>query len=660
MVVDIGYFSLLSALVLAVYAIVALSAGIRRNSYNLILSARYSAVIILVLVALAYLALTFAFFNDDFSVRFVAEHSSTDLPGFYKFTAVWGGMHGSLLLWELILSFFTATVAFRYRKSNQEILPYTLIILNLISLFLLFLLIGWSNPLARAYPAPFEGNGMNPLLQNPGMVFHPPSLYLGYVAFSIPFAFAMGSLMRGKLDSQWILSTRRWTLFAWFFLTMGMILGAQWAYVELGWGGYWAWDPVENGSLMPWLTGTAFLHSVIVQEKRNNLRIWNMVLIIATFTLSILGTFITRSGILNSVHSFSKSNIGPAFLIFMVVVLVFSLGMLFYRQSLLTSKSQTAGIICKENSFLLNNIVFVVMSFTVLYGTVFPLLAEALADKKLSIQAPFFNTIMAPVAIMTILLMGITHLLGWKKTSLALLGKNVFVPLLLAIISMSGIYFLLAPPWQMSFLGGAAIFGGYLIVRDLIRSRRIRDIGIEAKQKEKIGLRFFKSLVKDGRRTGGLIIHLGIVAMTIGVCGAFFNQEKAFTFGPGDEEIVGRYVLKFKELTEFNKNNARNVGVAVEIFKGGESIDVLKPVKAFYPTSSQPMTEVAIRHTVVEDLYISLASINTDGTVTLNVYINPLVNFLWASTIFFIVGFVYSMSYKPVQLRKKEASVSGI
>jgi len=648
---------MLSAFVLAAYAIIVLAAGIRRDSHNLILSARYSSIAILVLVGVAYLALSYAFLNDDFSVQFVARNSSTDLPGFYKFTAVWGGMHGSLLLWELILAFFTATVALRYRKTNQEILPHTLIVLNLISLFLLFLLIGWSNPLARQYPVPLEGNGLNPLLQNPGMVFHPPSLYLGYVAFSIPFAFAIGSLMRGKLDNRWILSTRRWTLFAWFFLTMGMILGAQWAYVELGWGGYWAWDPVENGSLMPWLTGTAFLHSVIVQEKRNRLRIWNMVLIIATFTLSILGTFITRSGVLNSVHSFAKSNIGPAFLVFMVVTLVFSLGLLFYRQSLLSSRNQTTGMVSKENAFLLNNIVFVVMCFTVLYGTVFPLLAEGLANKKLSIQAPFFNTIMAPIAILMVVLMGITHLLGWKKTSLALLARNSAIPFFLAVIPMVVVFYLFSPPWQMILLGGTAIFAGCLVIRELIRSRRAR-IATDQKIGQPIGFgaRLLNSLVSDGRRKGGLIIHMGIVTMTIGVCGAFFNQETAFTFAPGQSKSVGRYELKFKELTEFQRNNARNMGVAIEVIQDGELLDILTPVKSYYPTSPQPMTEVAIRHSVIEDLYISLAAINQDGTATLNVYINPLVNFIWASVIFFIIGFVYSMSYKPVQLRKKRGS----
>ncbi|MCP4754675.1 MAG: heme lyase CcmF/NrfE family subunit [Proteobacteria bacterium] len=649
MIVNIGYFALLAAMVLTLYAIIACLSGIHRNSHNQILSARYGLIVAFLLVVAAFFSLCYAMVTDDFSVQFVAHHSSTDLPTFYKFTAVWGGMQGSLLLWELILSFFTAVVVFRYRETNKEILPYTLIVLGLISLFLLFLLVGWSNPLVRQFPAPTEGRGLNPLLQNPGMVYHPPSLYLGYVAFSIPFAFALGSLLRGKLDNEWILTTRRWTLFAWFFLTLGIILGGQWAYIELGWGGYWAWDPVENASLMPWLTGTAFLHSVIVQEKRNALKIWNLLLIIATFTLTILGTFITRSGILSSVHSFAKSNIGPAFLLFIAVVLIFSLGLLLSRLSLLSSKPQTAGILCKENSFLLNNMVFLVMAFTVLYGTVFPLLAEALADKKLSIQAPFFNTILAPMAVLMLFLMGITHVLGWKKTSLDRLMVNSLLPSACAVVPMIVVNLAMDVSWHFTFLSGTTVFAGCFVVGELIRSYWF---GRSAESSQGTGVfEKLKSMMRDRRRRGGLIIHLGIVVLAVGVCGAFFNQETSFTFSPGEEKNFGTYRLKFQEKKEFALRNSNNVGIKVEVFRNDRSIGHLLPVKAFYPTSPQPMTEVAIRRSIAEDLYISLSSLNEDGSATVNVYINPLVNFVWASMAFFLVGIVFCFSHKPIQLR---------
>jgi cytochrome c-type biogenesis protein CcmF len=541
-------------------------------------------------------------------------------------------------------------VIVRYKQVNREILPHTLIVLAMISLFLLFLLVGWSNPFVRGFPIPGEGMGLNPLLQNPGMVYHPPSLYLGYVGFSVPFAFALGSLLRGKLDNNWILTTRRWTLFSWFFLTVGILLGAQWAYIELGWGGYWAWDPVENASLMPWLTGTAFLHSVIVQEKRDGLKIWNMVLVIATFLLSILGTFITRSGVLGSVHSFSKSNIGPAFLAFIAVVFVFSLALLLFRQASLASSNQTAGFFCKENSFLINNIVFLVMAFTVLYGTVFPLLAEGLANKKLSIQAPFFNSIMTPLAIIMILLMGLTHFLGWKRTSSTKLVRNLLAPFIIALVSMSVLAYVINGELGFFLLGGVTVFSGCIVTIEFIQSIRVK-LKQQAERKEKKSL--LLTLLGDRRRKGGLIIHFGIVLFAIGVCGNFFNQETSFSFVPGESKTVGRYELTFKEVKQFKRQNATNEGVAIEVTQNGETVASLLPVKSFYPTSPQPMTEVAIYRTLLEDLYISLSSLNEDGSATVIVHINPLVSFIWVSMILYFVGILYSLSHKPAQLKKR-------
>ncbi len=640
---------MLAAMALAFYSIIATILGISKNNQNLIQSGKNSLLIMFLMVLAAYLSLTYAFASDDFSVRFVAMHSSTDLPFYYKLTAVWGGMQGSLLLWQMILGFFTAVVVMRYRTTNHEILPHTMLVLSLISLFLLFLLVGWSNPFTRIFPVPAEGRGLNPLLQNPGMVYHPPSLYLGYVGFSVPFAFALGSLLRGKLDNNWILTTRRWTLFSWFFLTLGILLGANWAYIELGWGGYWAWDPVENASLMPWLTGTAFLHSVIVQEKRNGLKIWNMVLIFSTFLLSILGTFITRSGVLGSVHAFSRSNIGPAFLVFIAVVFVFSFSLLMYRQSRLVSESRSVSFFCKENSFLLNNIVFLVMTFTVLYGTVFPLLAEGLADKKLSIQAPFFNSIMTPLAIVMIILMGVTHLLGWKKTSTGPLIKNLAVPLLIAIVVMLLLTITAGASWQFFLLGLAAVFAGYIVIIEFVRSTRIRS----GHRQESDGAKpsFLRSIILDKRRKGGLIIHLGIVFFAIGTCGNFFNQETSFTFAVGESKTFGRYTLVFQKIDRFQERNVRNEGIAIEVRQTGKTSRKITPVKSFYPTSPQPMTEVAIHRTLLEDLYVSLSSINQDGTATVVVYINPMVNFIWASMVLFLIGILYSLSYKPAQLR---------
>ncbi|MDT8446663.1 MAG: heme lyase CcmF/NrfE family subunit [bacterium] len=647
MIVDIGYYALLSALVLTLFGIFAGLSGIHKDSNNLIISFRYSIIAVFGLVAVAYAALSYAFLSNDFTVKFVANNSSTDLPIFYKITAVWGGLEGSLLLWQIILCSFAAIVAIRYAKSNRETLPYTLVVLQLSTLFLLFLLIGWSNPFERIFPIPAEGRGLNPLLQNPGMVAHPPALYLGYVGFNIPFAFAMGSLLSKKPNDDWILTTRRWTLISWFFLTMGMILGGNWAYVELGWGGYWAWDPVENASLMPWLTGTAFLHSVMVQEKRNGLKLWNLMLIIGTFALSILGTFITRSGVLNSVHAFSKSNIGPAFLVFIALILVGSYALLYVRQSRFAIKEKAKGFLSKENGFLLNNLVFVAMAFTVFYGTVFPLLAEGLANKKISIQAPFFNSIMLPLGVFTIFLMGVTQALGWKKTSNQMLRRELMAPVILSVAFAVVMPFLVETSWQMLLMSTMTLFALYVNVLELVRSFRG---GFQRKTKSGGGSKL-KSILTDRRKRGGLIVHLGVVVMMIGFTGNFFGEEGAFTLNRGETHAFAGYQLKYTEALEYKQLNAEHVGARILISRDGVSEGEILPSKAFYPTRPEPMTEVAIHRTLVHDLYVSLASINEDGSATLNLYFNPMVNFVWASMGLYILGLAYSLSYKPAQKR---------
>ena len=343
-------------------------------------------------------------------------------------------------------------VAFRYQYSNREIIPYVIATLNAILAFLLILLIGWSNPLDLQGVLPLEGRGLNPLLQNPAMAIHPPSLYLGFIGFSVPFAFAMGGLILGKMDNEWVMTTRRWTLTAWYFLSAGLILGGQWAYEELGWGGFWAWDPVENAALMPWLTGTAFLHSVMIQEKRNMLKIWNVVLIILTFVLTIVGTFLTRSGIINSVHAFTQSEIGPAFLIFLAFILVIGFSLLFKRIQMLESEHKIESVLCRENTFLAQNVLLVGIAFTVLLGTTFPLLAEAVRGTKLSIQAPFFNTIIAPMGYLVLFLMGIGTLMAWRKSSWEGLSRNFKKPFILAT---AGTVFLW---WLPIFVAGETRF----------------------------------------------------------------------------------------------------------------------------------------------------------------------------------------------------------
>ena len=431
---DLGTIALMIALAACLYGTVVPHLGVRTNNWNLIRSAQNASIISFFLIAVASGVLIHALVVSDFSIFYVWRNSSVDMPMFFKVTAFWGGLEGSLLFWILVQSFFAMVVAFRYQYSNREIIPYVIATLNGILCFLLVLLLGWSNPLDLQATIPAEGRGLNPLLQHIAMVVHPPSLYLGFIGFSVPFAFAIAGMIRGKLDNEWVLTTRRWTLVSWYFLSMGLILGGQWAYEELGWGGFWAWDPVENAAFMPWLTGTAFLHSVMIQEKRNMLRIWNVVLIIITYGLTIIGTFLTRSGVVNSVHSFTQSEIGPAFLVFLAVVLVVGFALLFRRIQMLESEHKMEAVLCRENAFLAQNVIFVGMAFTVLLGTTFPLLAEAIRGTKLSIQAPFFNTIMAPMGYVLFFLMGIGTVIAWRKSSKESLRRNFQNPMITATV----------------------------------------------------------------------------------------------------------------------------------------------------------------------------------------------------------------------------------
>ena len=474
---DFGTISLMAALAVCIYGAVIPHFGVKSNNWNLIRSAQHASILSFFLVAVASGILIHALVISDFSIFYVWRHSSTDMPLIYKITSYWGGLEGSLLFWILVQSFFAMIVAFRYQYSNREIIPYVITTLNTIMAFLLVLLIGWANPLEVQAVIPKEGQGLNPLLQNPAMAIHPPALYLGFIGFSVPFAFAIGGLIRGKLDNEWVLTTRRWTLLSWYFLSAGLILGGQWAYEELGWGGFWAWDPVENAALMPWLTGTAFLHSVMIQEKRNMLKIWNVVLIITTFGLTILGTFLTRSGIINSVHSFTQSEIGPAFLVYLALVLIAGFTLLFKRIQMLESEYKIESVLCRENVFLAQNILLVGIAFTVLLGTTFPLLAEAVRGTKLSIQAPFFNTITAPMGYALLVLMGIGMLVSWRRSSLDNLRRNFQNPIIIASLGTIIIVWMLFGKnlqWGVYIIFWSAIFVTSTILFEFARATQIK------------------------------------------------------------------------------------------------------------------------------------------------------------------------------------------
>ena len=651
-IADFGTITLMAAFAVCVYGTVVPHLGVRSNNWNLIRSAQNASILSFLLIAIASAALLQALVLSDFSLRYVWEHSSTDMPLFYKVSSFWGGLEGSLLFWVLVQSFFSMIVAFRYQYSNREIIPYVIATLNAILAFLLLLLIGWSNPLDLQGVIPLEGRGLNPLLQHPAMAIHPPSLYLGFIGFSVPFAFAMGGLILGKMDNEWVLTTRRWTLTAWYFLSAGLILGGQWAYEELGWGGFWAWDPVENAALMPWLTGTAFLHSVMIQEKRNMLKIWNVVLIILTFGLTIVGTFLTRSGIINSVHAFTQSEIGPAFLIFLAFILVIGFALLFKRIQMLESEHKIESVLCRENAFLAQNVLLVGIAFTVLLGTTFPLLAEAVRGTKLSIQAPFFNTIIAPMGYMVLLLMGIGTLIAWRKSSWEGLRRNFKNPLILATVGTVFLAWFLADRnllWSVHTIFWLTIFVTSTIVLEIVKAVQAKS----SQTKSNIIIGLFYVIARNPRRYGGLLIHFGVVLMFLGFAGTFFKVERNMTLEPGVPQQIGEYSLEFKQIEEFTVGNATHRASIVEVYdKEGDFLEVLKPAKSFYPTQPQPLTEVAIRRSFLEDLYLIFSSENGEeqGSITLRVFINPLVGWAWMALPVFTLGVGLSLSYRPKSL----------
>ena len=650
---DLGTIALMIALAACLYGTVVPHLGVRTNNWNLIRSAQNASIISFFLIAVASGVLIHALVVSDFSIFYVWRNSSVDMPMFFKVTAFWGGLEGSLLFWILVQSFFAMVVAFRYQYSNREIIPYVIATLNGILCFLLVLLLGWSNPLDLQATIPAEGRGLNPLLQHIAMVVHPPSLYLGFIGFSVPFAFAIAGMIRGKLDNEWVLTTRRWTLVSWYFLSMGLILGGQWAYEELGWGGFWAWDPVENAAFMPWLTGTAFLHSVMIQEKRNMLKIWNVVLIIITYGLTIIGTFLTRSGVVNSVHSFTQSEIGPAFLVFLAVVLVVGFALLFRRIQMLESEHKMEAVLCRENAFLAQNVIFVGMAFTVLLGTTFPLLAEAIRGTKLSIQAPFFNTIMAPMGYVLFFLMGIGTVIAWRKSSKESIRRNFQNPMITATVGTVILAVFIPFHLEAFTIFWIAIFVTVTILIEVGKAAHVK--GKQLQTGPLAGLIYV--FQRNQRRYGGLVIHLGVVLMFLGFAGTFFSEERDLTLEREEMMPLNAYYLKFTGVEEFQVRNATHRAAIIEVYdQDKQLLEVMKPAKSFYPTQPQPLTEIALRREFLKDLYLIFSSESGADSelVTIKTYVNPLVGWAWMALPVFTLGIGICLTYRPRSLTSRQ------
>jgi len=636
---EIGELCILLSLGISIYSTIVPILGIKRNREEYIASAENSIFVTAGLITISSAILTYAFLNRDFSIEYVANYSNRDLPLFYTVSAFWAGQKGSLLFWSLLLSLFAAVVVIQNKNKNRDFMPYVISIISVTQCLFLVLMTFAERPFELIYP-PEDGSGLNPMLQNPGMVFHPPTLYMGYVGFTIPYAFAMASLLTGHLGDVWIKTTRRWTIFSWFFLGMGNLFGAWWAYRVLGWGGYWAWDPVENASFMPWLTGTAYLHSVMIQERRDMLKVWNMVLIVLTFSLTIFGTFLTRSGVIQSVHSFGQGPVGYYFLGFLIIVIGFSSYLIVSRLSILKSNNELDSIVSRESSFLFNNLILVGAAFATFWGTMFPLISEAIKGEKVTVGPPFFNQVNIPIGLVLLLLIGICPLIAWKKASINNFKRNFLIPFIVSIIG--GIALMpIGTGHLMAWLSFTiSIFVITTIVMEFYKGAIAR--------RETTGEGFVKALItlirKNKRRYGGYIIHIGVVLMYIGITGTSYNMEKEATLKKGESMSIGDYKVVYKDIKDNTPVPTKvEVIATMDVEKDGKIIATATPRRDFYKTAEQPISRVYNLSGLKEDLYIILAGFQEDGSATFKIHVNPLVKWLWIGGLVLGAGTLIAM-----------------
>jgi cytochrome c-type biogenesis protein CcmF len=654
---QIGSFALLLALALAVYSFLVgmmalfFQSGHESEGMDRVgETARRAGVACFAAVLLAAVVLVTAAFQNDFTIAYIFHHSNRDLSAPYKFATLWSGQEGSLLFWSLLLAAYGFVLRLRY-KTDPRLFAYASVVLAAVQVFFLLLLNLAANPFGILEgPLRADGSGLNPLLQYPEMVIHPPMLYLGYVGFTVPFAFALGALIMKYPGEKWIHITRRWTMVTWIFLTCGVFLGAHWAYSVLGWGGYWGWDPVENASLMPWLVGTAFLHSVMMQEKRGMLKVWNMWLVFAAFWLAILGTFLTRSGIISSVHAFAQSSIGDWFAWFLGITFVVFLFFFIKNRSHLKSEHKLESLISRESSFLFNNLLLLLACFTVLWGTWFPKISEWVQGNKVTVGAPFYNKVNIPVALLLLLLTAVGPLLAWRKTSLESLKRNFFWPTLGALAV--AIFLIITPqswgsifgmrPWRdvtylyslmTIFLSALVIF---TVVSEFYRGGRVIS--------GHTGQGMFASIVQLGhrntRRYGGYIVHFGVVLAMIGFAGSAFNQEKEADKGLnyGDQMTIGNYTLICRSYTDEEFPNYASEWAVLDVYKNGNKIDTLTPERRFYKASQQASTLPFIRSTFKEDLYVIFEGQNEKGWPIIKAHLNPMVIWIWIGAWVMVLG----------------------
>ena len=639
MIPEAGSGALIVALILALYGAVAAAVGGRRGRPALVESAQHAALGVFALLTAGALLLIYAFLSFDFSVRYVANNTNLGTPFYYRITALWGALEGSIVLWGWMLSVYTLIVILRHRTSARELYPWVLsVMLGVVSFFLLVMTVA-APVFARMTPIPPDGRGLNPLLEDSGMITHPVALYLGFTGFTVPFAFAVAALITGRVSDFWITTTRRWTIVAWYFLSLGLLIGGWWSYHVLGWGGYWAWDPVENAAFMPWLTGTALLHSVMIQERRRMLRLWNIALVILTFSLTLFGTFLTRSGVIASVHAFSQSSIGVYFLSFLALVVLSGLGLIAWRWDTLGAQGEFDSVVSRESAFLLNNVLLVAAAFTVFFGTVFPLLSEAVRDVKVSVGAPFFNQVNVPLFLSLIFLMGVGPLIAWRRASLENLQRNFLWPIVIGVTA-AALFRLLGVRSILAVVTLAlTVFVASTIGVDLVRATRARRALGERALPALGGL-----LLRHNRRYGGFVVHLAILVVAVGVTGSqAWSVHTETTLKRGEQTELGGYRIRFDGLRESQESNHGKVTGIFTVVNGRAAGAVLEPAKKFYPQQS-PIAYVDYRLGLVDDIYLVLGDFAGDGTsATVKFQVNRMVSWIWIGGLVLTLGTVLAV-----------------
>ena len=698
----IGSFCLLFALVLSTYSLVAgiIALVIRHPAAGRLgESARRSGMAAFVATAISAFALVWAALNNDFSLAYIRAHSNRTLPLPYKFAVLWSGQEGSLLFWALLLSAYGFVLRLRH-KVDRRLVAYASVVLAAIQMFFLVVVNFAANPFSLMNRVPADGNGLNALLQYPQMVIHPPMLYLGYVGMSVPFAFALAALIMRYPGEKWIHITRRWTMVAWLFLTIGIFLGANWAYFVLGWGGYWGWDPVENASLLPWISGTAFLHSVMMQEKRGMMKTWNMWLIFTTFFLSIFGTFLTRSGVISSVHSFALSSIGawfmgdfgrlrsfpffyayPGFLEIAIAVCVY-----FYvkNRDHLKAENNLESVVSRESSFMFNNLVLLAACFCVFCGTVFPVLSDWLRGSKITVGPPYFNAVNIPIGLFLVFLTGVGPLLAWRMTSFASVKRNFAVPAIFACVVAIALVIFGLRPWRLgttgpylhwdylphwitkplsslSWLDSDSFFalvaftlGAFVvatIAMEFFRGGRV----LQGKLKTNLLAAMYHLTRRNTRRYGGYIVHFGVILVIIGFAGRAFNLEKQQLMGLGDKLTIGHYELIGQKYTEDSNPNAETRAAILDVYKDGKFIETLYPAEVFYQPgqeNQQRDNKVAIHSTLAEDLYVRYDGFDQQADKPwITAFVNPLVLWIWIGVIVMALGTCVALVPNAAQLK---------